>query len=212
MKTALFILIPLVGCSQAPSQYTPVVAATQLNTLYRGVDNPVSIAVPEWPCSGLIVTITDGTITGSGCSYIVRPGKQPQTWIVVQGNVGTDTSTFGEYALRVLNPPTPVPFFAGFTGTSNLIDKPVLLAGQGIISRLEDFNFDLLLKIISFDMVITTSAGQTTLHASTARITDDMKAKLQGLVHGDKVALTNIVSTGPDGVVLQLEPIELELK
>jgi len=213
MKYTLFLMIILAGYSQASSQIVPVIAATQLNTLYRGVDNPISIAVPEWPCSRLHVTITDGTISGSGCTYVVRAGKQPQAWIMVVGIDGADTTNFGEYALRVLNPPKPVPYFAGFTGTKNLIDNNVLLAGRGIISRLVDFNFDLLLRINSFDMVVTTTDGRTTtLHATDARITEVMKSTLQELKQGDTVHLINIVSGGPDGVELHLEPIELELK
>lgn len=213
MKVVLLLLVVLLTHLKVSSQDLAVVAASRLNILYRGVDNPVSIAVPKWPCAALYVSITDGTIKGDGCAYTVRAGGQPQTWIVVKGIEGQDTTDIGEYAFRVFNPPLPVAHFAGFSGSNNLIDKSVLLAGRGIVSRLDNFDFDIHLKITSFDLELTTTTGiHTRLHASNAHVSEEMRNAMLQLGKGDSVLLTNIKSTAADGSLTILEPIALEVK
>src|SRR5690606_32336463 len=58
-----------------------VASATRMNILYRGIDNPVDVAVPGVPCEQLHVTITNGELTGEGCRYMIRPGGGYVVWL-----------------------------------------------------------------------------------------------------------------------------------
>jgi hypothetical protein len=89
MKKIFALLILLVFVSGVKGQDTAKVMSSIelvcMNTILRGVDNPVKIVVSGCNHSDLTVTIDNGTIEGDGGEYIVRPlmlGKATITIIV----------------------------------------------------------------------------------------------------------------------------------
>lgn len=80
MKTlaTMMLFLFLVLCSyQSYSQkeINAVISADSMNLFYRGLDNPVSVAVPGISSDKLKVSIDNGTITGSNGKYVVNGFK-----------------------------------------------------------------------------------------------------------------------------------------
>ena len=84
-----------------------VVAAINMNILYRGMDNPVAIAVPGVKAERVNATISNGIIEKNGQQWIVNPADQDLTIITVS----VDNKKVAEKTFRVKNVPNPV---AGF--------------------------------------------------------------------------------------------------
>jgi hypothetical protein len=102
-KTLTLYFIFFATCSTfAQNKNTPLVAVDQLNILYLGIDNPISICSSEG-FDHTIVTMTNGTITGNGFKRIVRPNEIGEAEITINNN-GTITC----YKYWVKNLPDPV--------------------------------------------------------------------------------------------------------
>ena len=62
------------------SSYTVIepmatISPTMMNVLYAGIDNPISISVPGIPMNAISASMTNGTLTRSGDTWVAHPGK-----------------------------------------------------------------------------------------------------------------------------------------
>lgn len=94
---------------KAPVQETPVaIALDKMNVLYIGVDNPVTIAVPNVASDKIFVNIDNGSITGSNGKYVVHVTKVGIASIQV-GTIKNDRKELlAEQVFRVKMMPDPV--------------------------------------------------------------------------------------------------------
>ena len=79
--SSIAVLLSLQLYSQ--NEPTVLVSADNMNILYLGLDNPISIAACGITNDKLNVSITNGTITGSNGRYIAKPGSGRISIIVV---------------------------------------------------------------------------------------------------------------------------------
>ncbi len=199
--------------SRIYTQNKAVVSATKLNVLYRGIDNPISIAVPELACSELILEIDHEEISGEGCNYIVHPKKAGKVILKIKKKEGEDTLLIDEYTMRVKSIPMPTAYFAGFKGSNLLVEKNDILAAKGITARFDHLNFDLLIPIKSYDMILRKANDKIiSLSSTTARLTEEMKEQIQLLQAGDQLAIANILALGLNDEVWDLGVIHLTIK
>jgi len=195
MKSILFCT-QLVLCSvliKAQTANTPVIAINQLNVLYLGIDNPVSIYSPT-DFNNTTVEMTNGTISGSGKNRIVRPTSvgQPSVMTITANGLSTSVN------FRVKRIPDPV--FKVGSGNS-LVSVDEFIAQKVCRAEMVNFDFDLHYKVQSatvlfsgtnFPMPVTKNMNGNSLASL-----GELMAQCQS---GTVVTFSDIMVTGPDGV------------
>ncbi len=196
----------------APPQPTMVASATQMNILYRGVDNPVEVAVPGVPCERLHVTITNGELHGEGCRYTISPGRDYVVWLTATWPTpdGLDSS---ETALRVRSIPPPQACFGGVCTDYDSLLVSHAKAAQGVIARVIDLEFDLRVDVKQYRLRAIRDcqldfAGVT----MGPRLSSEMFEAMQGIRSGDMLIIDDIKALYPDGVEREALPLHLFVK
>ncbi len=128
--------------------------AVRMNVFYIGVDNPVRVAVDGIPSSELILRIDGGaTITGKDGNYNVVVTKPGNAIISVLRKVGDQEQLISTQQYRVKRIPDPAPLLGG-KFRSGVITKEQLLSGKGVIALLENFDFDAICEVSSYELTI----------------------------------------------------------
>ncbi len=187
-----------------------VVAPTAMNVFYRGLENPVEVSVPGVPTEKLEVSVSNASKSGSKGKFMVKPGNGPKCSVSVSAELNGSKKNFGKMEFRVKNVPDPKPFFAGITGTGN-VQRKNLMAAQGVIAKMENFEFDLKFNVISYVMSATVKGKVVDQPSKGPRVTSAMKTLLKALRPGQKVYIEKIKARGPDGTVRDLGTIVLKV-
>lgn len=188
-----------------------VVAPAKLNIIYRWVDNPLDIAVPGVPCDQLDVKVSNGTLEGTGCSYVINVGGDADrvVRITISWNSGGKAAS-SESLFRVKDPPLPVACFAGTCTDHDTIHFANFHAAQGVIARLMDFDMDIVLKVVHYRLrIIRACTPVFDATVNEARLSTEMREALQGVRSGDEVLLTEIKMLDPAGTIKSLAPLRL---
>lgn len=174
------------------------IAPTAFNVLYRGVDNPLKIAVENYDCDSIII-YGDGMIKRAHpCEYMVTPGRTNSARIQVSGIRNHDTIMLGSYVLRVLDLPDPDPRIAGKSGGA--IPLTFLLSNAGISADLDDFIFEVHFKVKSYTAVLERKEHILLKKEFDGSIfPNELKSQFSNLGSGDIVRFEDIVAAGPDG-------------
>lgn len=201
------LLLPLLSCvnEHANNNNAPLVTSievTKLNVLYVGVENPVNISVSDHPADAITVTIDNGTITGKEGKYIVKPTTPGKAVI----KVATKEKTVQETEFRVKFLPPPVVALKPAANVSKLvkggdISKEELLKAGGIVLTIENSEFELPIKIASFDIAVL-NADKTvakTASSADAHYSPEQVELINSLKKGQQVNFQNVVAAGPDG-------------
>ena len=125
-----------------------VVSASKMNVLYIGVANPLEIAMPSVATDKLIVSATNADIKKiNNENYIATVSRPGVATITVNGNGITTTKTF-----RIKPIPDPFPSLRTMRGGS--IEMTKLIEAGGLMSNLENFDFDAYCAIQSYVILI----------------------------------------------------------
>ena len=183
-----------------------------MNILYRGVDNPVEVAVPGVPCKDLQVEITNGEISGSGCLYTIKPGRDYNTWLMATWSVphGTDSA---ETLFHVRNLPLPQAYFAGSWVDYDSIPASHAKAAQGVLARMFDVEINIPLKVIYYRLQLLRNCsfifdGSTNEARLSARMTDILSTAEPS----DVIMISDIQVRFPDSTVKEILPLHLYLR
>ncbi len=199
-------------------QVTPpsiTVSATKMNVFYRGLANPVDVAVPGVSKEDVRIEVTNGTFEKNGDSYFVFPSELDEfgrrTKIDVFATVGGQERHLGETKWRVLPVPPPVAQIAGKKGGN--IRKEELKVQDGIEAALEDFLFDLKFTVTRFNINITSASGYVTMYASESnRFTQEQKEQFNRLNINSIIYIDEINAVGENGSRYTLDPISFKIK
>jgi gliding motility-associated protein GldM len=187
-----------------PYKYTvaapfAVVSPTKMNVFYIGVDNPVEVSAAGASASDLRVSMTGGTITGSGGNYNVRVTQQGEANV----NVSAAGENYGNFEFRVKRIPDPVAKIAGKPGGN--ITAGEIKVQKGIAAVLEGFDFDAKFNVVSFDMVYAAKRQDLAVaRGNGAAFNGQMIGYLERAKPGDLYYFENVKVRGPDG---QTRPI-----
>lgn len=215
-KLKILALVPIaaallfsISCFNSTNQNDIVtaVAATKMNVLYLGVDNPIAIATSGYDPSEIRVSIDNGTISGEKGQYVVRPAKTGEANVtVLYKEKEIQKSTF-----RVKTVPDPVAKVAGIKG-AGAIDKHILLEQKEVVADMENFDFDLRFKTISFSVVANIGGNSITKVSKSSKFTQEQYDLIKKVKPGQKVYIEDVKAVGPDGSIRLLPPIALTLK
>ena len=111
-----------------------------MNVLYRGLANPIEIAVPGITSGKVTASVTNGTIKKVNNGWEVSPGDHSESVVTVLVNNRKVSDKF----FRVKNVPDPTAVFAGEYDGS--ISKDIALKTEAPEVELKDFDWDLKLN------------------------------------------------------------------
>jgi len=195
------------------AQPSLTVSATNMNVLYIGVNNPLSISVSGIPAENIFPTISSGTLKksiGKGGWTVSVPTGCKETTISVSVKTEGGMKGMGSESFRVKKLPDPVPFIAnkkeGFISRKNLID-----AGKIIASMPDDFEFDYTFQIMSFKMTMQRGFNVYHYESKSSKLTDEMIKQIANTNRGQGLIFEEIVARGPDGSDRVLSPLFISL-
>lgn len=186
------------------------VSPTKMNVFYAGLDNPVSVSVPGIPASNVKVSITNGSIQPSQEGFVVRPDKVGvKSVISVSALIDGTTKEIGSTEFRVKKVPDPVASVAG--KMDGVIAKNELLAQQGVLAKIPDFDFQMNFTVTSF--VVSTSKQGYVIDKPTKgnRFSQEQIDLMKGLNSGNRLYIESIVVKGDDGSVRNLPAISFKI-
>lgn len=189
------------------------VSATNMNVLYIGVNNPLSIAVSGIPIENIYPSISCGKLTPkpgkSGWTATVTTGcKQATVTVSVKMNGGM--KLMGTEIFRVKKLPDPDPFIAN--KKNGFISRDNLISGGTIIAKMpDDFEFDYSFQVRSFRM--TMQRGFTVNHyeSQSNKLTDEMIKQIKNTNRGQSIIFEEIVARSPDGTDRILSPLIISI-
>lgn len=197
------------------------ISPTMMNVLYAGIDNPISISVPGVPMTAVNASMTNGTLTRSGDSWIARPGKVgTEAEISVTATLDGRSQTVGSMKFRVRKLPDPTPYIAikggegtvHYKGTPKRISKAQLLSASGLGAAIDDDILNVNYTVLSFSMVFFDSMGNAIPeNSSGASFSARQLDKIKQLKPGKSFFISNVKATGPDGVTRDISPMEVGL-
>lgn len=188
----------------APQQYqvakpSATVAAEKMNVLYIGVNNPLSVSAPGIPKDKLRVSISGGSVTGSGGSFNARVSSPGKVNVTVSGEASPGkTQVLGSTEFRVKRIPDPVPVFGGKSGGST--SSANLKAQDRVFAKLDNFEFDATFNVTRFNLIIIKPRQDPILLSTSGNeLSGQMRAAMAGITPGTKVIFTSVMAVGPDG-------------
>jgi gliding motility-associated protein GldM len=188
----------------APQQYqvakpSATVAAEKMNVLYIGVPNPLSVSAPGIPKDKLRVSMSGGSVSGSGGSFTARVSSPGTVNVTVSGEASPGkTQVLGSTLFRVKRIPDPRTVFGGKSGGST---STANLRGQDrVFAKLENFEFDANFSIQRFNLVIIKPRQDPILLSTSGNeLSGQMRSAMATITPGTRVIFTNVIAVGPDG-------------
>lgn len=183
------------------------VSATKCNVFYRGLDNPVSVAVSGYPIEAVSVSISGGaSIAKTGQGYIVKvPTSVTAREVSITVSVRTDEGgrTLGTTKFNVLNVPPPTIFIAGAYKDGATVPKAAIQRSPTLSAKLESdfFPFEgITYSIISYEFLYQVRGVTTTIQGTGSSIPGNIITQLNAMGPGSAASFTNIKVSGPSGV------------
>ena len=188
------------GYSQA------VVSPIKMNVVYRALANPLRIAVSGWDNKDLIVTVSAGhkLTREENDVFMLIPSislSNRRAIITVTGEMPDGSiANLGTEEFRIMSIPLPNPLWAGKRPFDRTISKKdVLFFAPLGASMQDDFNFNILVRVKSFTLLLVTNGTLLELTSNSNRLTSDMKTALARVVRGNTITFDDIIVKMPDG-------------
>jgi len=190
-----------------------VVSPTQLNLVYKGISNPLSISVPGIPAENIVASITGGNSlrklsNGSYEANIVN-GSPWEVEVLVSARTETGTKPMGKMKFKVKALPRPYARIAKILSSGRMSGNDLKI--QKLIAEYSrDFPFLLSARVIYFKMGVKLPNGNYIEKESHSnKLTPDMVTIIGKLRPGTKVFFDDIKAKGSDDVKHELGNIKV---
>ncbi len=178
------------------------IAATRMNVVYAGIENPIEIASAGIPDDQLSVVLKGaGSLkkVGKGYEYFVNGDAIGQRVVFeVVAKLNGNSVPIGSQEFRIKRIKDPIAKVAGKTaGTMTA----VALRNQGFIfASLDDFEFDIKFSIVRFNLIkIGGNRDVVTARNNGGDFNNEVKNILETITPGNRVIFDNVIAVGPDG-------------
>ena len=167
-----------------PKPNSATISADKMNVVYRGVDNPMTISFAGVSADKVNAGAPGLRKSGKAGSYMLKPSKGREVTITVTGTLPDGSKVSDKKKFRIKDIPRPATAISGQTGT---IKKSKSSLRNGTVSAiLEDFVFDLKLKVNSFKFKVP---GQPTISCTGRKLNDRAKSALNRAKRGDIITI-----------------------
>ena len=192
------------------------VSNSDLNVVYRGIENKFSISVPGVSADDVKVRVEGGTIdkTGQG-KYIIKPTRDGEIMIITSAMIDGKELPMGSNMYRVKYLPDPKSFLQ-YTDAGGIVrqtqegnlSKRLLRSNVSVIASYgEDELVKANFEVVSFTMVTPLGARDT----KGSKFTPQQFADVERLEGGDLITIRNIKAVGPDGKQRSLPPVQVQI-
>ena len=191
-----------------------VVSPVQMNVFYRGLDNPVEISVPGVPQSSVEASCSGcQTFTkGEKGTWNVKPGTDTKATISVSATINGEKKSIGTKEFRVKRIPDPVASFGGKKSTDSTIPQGDASVASGVRADMENFDFNVTVKVKSFKLSIVGGSGNLKEYPSSSnRMSEDGIQAIKKAKKGEKIFIEDVMVDMPDGQTRKLSPISLKI-
>ncbi|MDC3276282.1 gliding motility protein GldM [Flavobacteriaceae bacterium] len=185
-----------------------VISADKMNVVYRGVQNPITISIPGIQDSKVRAS-APGLKRLRGSKYNLFPGNGREVKINVSGTLPDGNNVSSVSSFRIKDIPKPAGYFRGQSGAFT-IPKSSLERGS-VEARLEDFDFDLPLKVQSFRF---RAPGQPSMVISGDKLNSKAINTLSRIKNGQTVIISDIkviIPSNPSYKLKQTSPISITI-
>jgi len=175
-----------------------IVSPTAMNVFYHTLDNPVEISAPGTARENISATVSNGTIKGSGGSYIVIPTRIAECIVSVYDNSSGSRRKLGDVPFRVDPLPPPSASLAG--KSFGAVSRTDLQRALGIEVSMPDwFKFDVEFKITGMTFINKVGVNIQPLPAPNGDFTPAIRNAINLIPAGQYLQFTTIKVVGPDG-------------
>jgi gliding motility-associated protein GldM len=191
-----------------PKPNSATISADKMNVVYRGVSNPMTISFAGVSDNNVNAS-APGLSKGSGTGkYVMNPGSGKEVTINVNGKLPDGTSVSDKATFRIKDIPKPSGSIAGQMDSAKLPRSNVEIATLGAV--LDDFDFDLPLRVTSFTIKIP---GQASVNVNGNKLNAAAISSLRKAKRGDDVQFINIKAeaVGNPIKIKTVSPVVVEL-
>lgn len=186
------------------------VSPTKMNVFYIGVDNPVEVTAAGTPADKVRVSMSSGTITRKGGSYIVNVRKPGKTKVIVTA----DGRGLGSKEFRVKSLPDPVTTLgakSAFYKGGN-IPKSTLASMGGINATMENFEFDLRFTVTQFTVTANIGGFDESIKSSNRKFTGAQRNLIRKAKKKSRIIIEGVRAQGPDGKNRKINDLVFKLR
>ena len=198
------------------------ISPTLMNVLYAGIDNPISISVPGVPMNAVTATMTNGTLTRNGDTWVAKPGQVgTEAVISVSATLEGTSQQVGSMSFRVRKLPDPSPYIpvkdaqgntVHYRGSPKKISKADLMAAETLGAAIDDDLLNVTYSVVSFSTVFFDSMGNAIPEVSDGNaFSSRQKEQFKRLKPGKSFFISNVKAKGPDGITRDISPMEVAL-
>ncbi|MBR9860446.1 gliding motility protein GldM [bacterium] len=194
------------------------IAATEMNLLYVGLDNPMSVSVPGFSASDVIVSPTAGLSLSSqgGGKYNAKvDGSQREVYISAAIKKDGATKVVGREKFRVRRLPQPVAQLGGLPNDGLPKAKAQIMAQTSILASMgQGFAYDLNYRVQSFRFIFAPARRPATMvTGSGSALNAQMQAMIRSASPGDRILIEGIrASEARYGFNANLSPIVITIR
>ncbi|TAL60692.1 MAG: gliding motility protein GldM [Bacteroidetes bacterium] len=192
-----------------------VVSPDKMNVLYVGLDNPVSVSVPGIAAEDLQPSLSGGSLSGSRGKYIAKVA-QTQVGKEVTVNVSAKTKngvkSMGQgVKFRVKAVPNPVGTVYG-KRMAAFIKQGELQFLKGVVPAMDDFQFELKIPVISFDVSMNVGGLETTIGTKGPSFSEAQLALIRKAKKNNKIYIEKIMVQKPGGAIVEISGVNLRVQ
>ena len=165
------------------------VTADKQNVLYIGVDNPITVAAAGVASSAIKVSVAGGMLKkNSSTGYNIHVQRVGDVIVTVQ-----DTRRGKSYPFKFRVKALPNPIVRMGEHLDGLIRSSEMKTQEGLIAKLEDFDYDALCQVHSYTLYYTRKRQDPVeLHGKGGRFSGKVLAAVKQAKPGDQYAFTDV--------------------
>ena len=206
------------GCSHSDhngkNPATPVVSATMMNVLYAGLENPISVAVPGLDSRDLVIEVDSAheiRCEEKGKCVVIPDANSTTAQVTVkQTGANNENTLLGSIDFRVKRVPDPILKW-GPVENGGVISKAVLMSPPPVFAVLENFDFDVKLRITSLKHALIKDGSFISLRSNSNRCTNEMVDVLGKLGASEVVYIEDAVVELPGGLLRTMPAMKVEV-
>ncbi len=208
------ILLFLLCCAHHSAQCQHAVAMpVKMNVLYRGIDNPISIAAVNYSCADLILTAGEGfdilPDLNDSCLYrVYAKTYKPVDTLFIKTKTGQLISA---QVFRIKSPGAFVPTLDGIA-EQGVIKKEELLARKEIKPIRAFSDFDEKIKVIRFQAVSCSGGVLKWLDNYGPVLTASTRDLIREATAGDVILFDGITIYGDNSCSVRISPLKYYLE
>jgi len=192
------------------------VSADNMNVVYYGLENPISVSLPGIANEKTHITVANGTLINKGNGkFILKPS-------VMSGNVDVtvyattdkgEKRNMGTMTFRIKQVPKPLLKFGGLTASGSL-SKSVIETQMGVIAEYNGFVFQspIQAKVTAFKITIIGPGGIEEYESKNNLITEDMRRRIKQLKKNERILFEDVKAVGPTGTVESLSGFSVKVQ